>query len=365
MKKYRLQEVRQKSSRFYSLVIDPRVIVKMIDEHKAGEVQVGQRPWDEKRVRDISKYVAGKFKDDDNVKASGMIPNTPIINFKNKVIKKDNDGYFIELPSDKKEYRNFSNTIEIIDGQHRIRAFMSEYLDIAFSDDTAYEMIFSVHEKLSIKEKKELFMITNEMQVKVPPNLLRMFKRELDLLKKDEEVYDLVYSLSVEDFSPLKDRIIIGANKITKGYQESQISKILNKSKVFILLKGANFDREIMAKILSNYLSAWEVAKDVSFRDPGKETTTKISGIRYMVFLFPSIWNILKRRKKTATIENFTEIIEQIPDATEIEDVFSGENESLWFRGEGATIKLAQMHAEMLDHFELLITDDYDISEGL
>ena len=32
-----------------------------------------------------------------------------------------------------------------------------------------------------------------------------------------------------EDYSPLKNRIEIGSKKIKKGYQESQISKILNK----------------------------------------------------------------------------------------------------------------------------------------
>ena len=366
MKKYYIQMVQQLNNTFYCLIIDPRVIVKMIDDHKAGEIQEGQRPWLENRVREIAKYVAGKFKDDENKKSSGMIPNAPIINLKNSIsIQKDSKGYFIKMPDCRTEFEEYKNTIEIIDGQHRVRAFMSEYIDLSLSDDAVYEMMFSVHEKLSTKEKKELFMITNEKQIKMPFNLLRMFKRELDLLKGDEEVYDLVVSLGSEDFSPLKGRIILGANKIPKGYQESQLSKILNRSKVFTLLKSAINDEEMMSKIISNYLRAWEKAKDVSFSDPGKETSTKISGLRYMMYVFPTIWQILKRRKKNASIDHFCEIIKLIPDATDTVDVFSDEESSLSFRGEGATIKLAQIHSEKLDNFELKTTDNYDISEGL
>ena len=44
---------------------------------------------EEKRVREIAKYVSGKFKDDDNKKAIGLIPNAPILNIKEKITPDD------------------------------------------------------------------------------------------------------------------------------------------------------------------------------------------------------------------------------------------------------------------------------------
>ena len=85
MKRYNLSKVVQKGKEFYVLVADPRVIVKMLVNYKSGEEQDTQRPWEEKRVREIARYVSGKFKDDDNKKAIGLIPNAPILNVKSKI----------------------------------------------------------------------------------------------------------------------------------------------------------------------------------------------------------------------------------------------------------------------------------------
>lgn len=44
--------------------------------------------------------------------------------------------------------------MEAIDGQHRIRTFMEEYMDVDFVPNTTYEMIFSVFFQLSKREKR-------------------------------------------------------------------------------------------------------------------------------------------------------------------------------------------------------------------
>ncbi len=80
MKRYDLVKVQQKGKDFYVLVADPRAIVKLLVNYKSGEEQDTQRPWEEKRVREIARYVSGKFKDDNNKKAIGLIPNAPILN---------------------------------------------------------------------------------------------------------------------------------------------------------------------------------------------------------------------------------------------------------------------------------------------
>ena len=367
MKRYNLVKVIQKDKEFYVLVADPRVIVKLLMNYKSGEEQETQRPWEEKRVREIAKYVSGKFKDDDNKKAIGLIPNAPILNIKEKIdVQEDDQGAYILLPETTSELEKYSNSIEAIDGQHRIRAFMEEYVDPDFSPNTTYEMIFSVFSHLSKKDKKELFMITNEKQVKVPSNLLRMFKRELDLLKGDEIIYDLVLKLNNEDYSPLKGRIMIGSKKISKGYQEIQVSKIINKSDAYKKLK-AWFDDDIekIAKVISNYIRAWEQVYSVLYQDPGKETITKVSGLRYIMYLLPTVIDILAKRGETATVANFKKIIELLPNAIDIEDVFTDEMSSLSFRGEGATIKLAKDHGDMLKSYEAKMEKKFNMAEGI
>ncbi len=366
MRKYYLNKVEQNGKAFFVLISDPRVIVRMITSVKPGEEQKTQRPWNENRVKEIAKYVAGKFKDDENKKAIGLIPNTPILNIKRGLeLVSDKDGTYIMLPETDDEYKRYENTMEAIDGQHRIRAFMKEYIDESFSEKTRYDMVFTLFDKLSEREKKEIFMITNEKQVKVPGNLLRLFKRELDLLKGDEEVYDLVIELNNEDFSPLKGRIMIGAQRISKGYQESQLSKILNKSDTYKILDARGFDRSTMTKIIANYLNAWEKAYDVSYQDPGKETVTKISGLRYIFYLFPACLEILGNRKKHASVEEFKKIVDMLPDATEVTDVFSDQTTNAFFRGEGATVQLAKDHVMRLKAYEQQHQNNFDISAGI
>lgn len=367
MKRYNLTKVQQKGKDFYVLVADPRVIVQLLVNYAAGEEQDTQRPWEEKRVREIARYVSGKFKDDENKKAIGIIPNAPILNVKGTInLQEDQDGYFVMLPDASSEMPTFEGSIEAIDGQHRIRAFMKEYIDVDFSANQTYEMIFSVFFQLSKNEKKELFMITNEKQVKVPGNLLRMYKRELDLLKGDEVVYDLVCVLDSEDYSPLKGRIMIGSKKIQKGYQESQISKILNKSDVYKQLSSlVDEDHDKMARVISNYLRAWEQVNGVSFQEPGKDTLTKISGLRYILFLLPAMLDILAQRKKPAAVIEFKKIVEMLPDAIEIDDVFTDDRTSYAFKGEGATITLAKQHINALKAYEQTKKNDYNIAEGI
>lgn len=367
MKRYNLTKVHQNGKEFYVLVADPRVIVQLLPQYKPGEEQDVQRPWEEKRVREIARYVAGKFKDDENIKSIGLIPNTPILNAKGKIkLEIDEEGPFVMLPENETEVTAYKETIEPIDGQHRIRAFMPEYIDVDFTDSSEYEMCFSLFFQLSKREKQELFMITNEKQLKVSNNLLRMYKRELNLLKGDEVVYDLVCVLNNEDFSPLRGRIMIGSKKITKGYQESQVSKILNKSDVYRQLSVlVNDDHDKMAKIVSNYLVAWEQVYGVSFQDPGKETLTKISGLRYVLFIFPAVLDIIGQRQKTATTKEFKKIIEMLPDAIGTDDVFTDPQTAYSFQGEGATTTLAKHHMSLLKAYEQKNKNDFDISEGI
>lgn len=374
MKKIVVQKIQQKTVSFYSMVIDPRLIAKLRRKYTAGEKQDVQRPWIEKKVKDISEYVAGKTIVQTK-KSLGLIPNSPIINVKKdlrvqsekiqviengKTIEKDQ--YFIMFPETAEEIARYENQLEIIDGQHRIIAFDEDYISPSFGNDIVYEMNFSLFDNLTDNERKEIFMVTNEKQDKVAQNLLRYIKKSLGLLIGDDSVtYDLLDAINNESSSPLYQRIMFGADKIKKGYQETQMSKIFKLygiKKFYDNYVDKQYGEEAIetyVKILDNYLEAWEQASNVSFQNPESDTITKISGLRYLMYIFPEICIKLMNTNDKLTKENFLKIINIFPQALNLENVkcvFCDDSvedsssemleRSLAFRGEGATIALAK-----------------------
>ena len=375
MKKVIVHRIQQKEVDFYSMVADPRMVAKLRRKYTAGEKQDVQRPWIEKKVREISEYVAGKTKIEDK-KSLGLIPNSPIINVKGGLkvqseeifveengIKKKVKQYYIMFPETDDEIAAHENELEIIDGQHRIIAFDEDYIDPNFSSDTVYEMNFSVFSNQTDNERKELFMVTNEKQDKVETNLLRYIKKSLGMLIGDDEVtYDLLDAINRESSSPLYKKIMFGADKIKKGYKETQMSKIfkLYGAKKFYdnrVIPVYQNEREAINNfviIIDNYLSAWEELSNVSFQQPESDTITKISGIRYLMCIFPEICEKLINNKEKLLKENFKKLISKYPEALKLENIKcvfcddKGEDNeetlerSLAFRGEGATIALAR-----------------------
>ena len=365
MKKYQLIEITQKTKSFYVLVADPRVIVKLLKKYSAGEVQECQRPWEEKRVKEIAAYVENS--------TLGLIPNAPILNIKSGLkIEHDATGFYVLLPSTNAEYDQYENSIEAIDGQHRIRSFMEEYSKI---DDTVkYDMVFTLFDRLSTNEKKQTFMTTNEKQKTVSPNLLRLFRRDLSLMPGESaDIFDLTSKLNSEDYSPLKGRIMMGAEKISKGYQESQISKILKNYGAYKAVKDAtNSDIELEAKIISNCLFAWSDVYAEDFSNPGKSTLTKISGIRFILTLLPTMLQILADIKRVpAKTDEFKTLIIDIRNACSGLDVFNPAEEdketvSANFRGESLTVDFARQIADKLLDYERNQNDSsFSLTQGI
>ena len=364
-----LRQVHQKNAVFYAMVADPREVVRLMKRVKEKEVQEAQRPWSLKKVQEIASFVAGRLKLSDSYQATGLIPNAPILNIMDKLsIHQDRETgrFYLCLPETEEEFRDCQGCLEAIDGQHRLLAFAEDLRDPLFSEDTTYQMIFSVFDRLSMNEKKELFMITNEKQTKVDNNLLRLLKKALNLLGPDEAVFDLIGQMNQEDFSPLKGRVMIGAESIKKGYKEGQLSKILVNSGVYEKLdRLTGGDQRIMCKVLSNYLKAWEQLYHVSFRVPEKDTLTKISGLRYILYLLPDVLDILGRQNQIVTVENCQAHLQLLPRVTETENVFGDPQLSLAFRGEGATVKLAKEHGNALYTYTQQTTGLFNPTAGL
>lgn len=375
MKKVYLQEIKQKNEKFYSMVVDPRLIAKIRKKYTAGEVQDVQRPWIEKKVKEIAAYVAGKTIVE-NKKSLGLIPNTPIINIKNNLKIKSEQAtinsngnietitrYYIELPETNEEISNYEDSLEIIDGQHRVIAFDENYIDPSISNNVVYEMNFNVFERLTDNKRKEIFMVTNEKQDKVATNLLRYIKKSLGLLIGDDEVvYDLLDKINSESSCPLYHRISFGSTKVKKGYAETQVSKIFKSygpkkyyDNVVLAICGNDEKKaeDTFTQIISNYLTAWEECSNVSFQAPASDTITKISGLRYLMYIFPEVCYQITSNKQKLTKDNFKDVINKFPEALSLEnvkcvfcdDTISGTDmieRSLAFRGEGATIALAK-----------------------
>ena len=384
MKKIIVEKVIQKEITFYVMVADPRMIAKARRKYTAGEKQDVQRPWVEKKVQDIAKYVAGNSSIEGK-RSLGIIPNAPIINVKGKLrvqhetvsvtidgIQTTKEQSFIMFPETDSEIANYENSLEIIDGQHRVIAFDNDFLDPDFKTGAPYEMIFSVFDNITDNQRKELFMVTNEKQDKVETNLLRYIKKSLGLLEgEDEVIYDLLDALNRESSSPLYGRIMFGSDKFAKGYKENQVSKIFKQYGVKKFYDTVISTRpehrgdsvSVFVAVVGNYLSAWEECCNVSFRSPGSDTITKISGLRYLFYVFPDICNKLISKGEKLTKENFKKIVNDFPEALGVENVKcvfcddeaegqSDENRGYSFRGEGATIALAKNDIQKVMTFE-------------
>lgn len=367
MKKIELIPFVQKEMTFYLLSYDPRQIIKLVDFPNSGTVQNTQRPWDESRVKDISHYVAGlnnldlsKLKEKTKRKAKGIIPNCPILNIHGKLkIVKENGRFFMLFPENEKEFDECKGAIEILDGQHRLISFSEKMIDVNFKNSEVYQMGYVICDDLTQDEKTEIFIFSNEKQKTVDKNVLRQLMKWLKLLSnEDESLYDFVVKFNTDTHSPLRGRISIGGARVKNGFKILQVIKILDKSKtISTLTNGKPLNSDTHFKSLSAYLKAWETIYPGKFNHPA-HTLGKISGLRYVFFLFPYISNILKHQQKKTSVESVALILETLKNTILNENFFKSVETNpdlLAFRGESSTISLAEKHGRHLE--ELLIGD--------
>ena len=181
---------------------------------------------------------------------------------------------------------------------------------------------------------------------------------KLNILRGPEKEYmNIITKLNAEALSPLTNRIVLGAEKISRGYKAQQLIKIFNKAGLKSLsADGRMLTDEELVSLISIYLIGWEKHHNVEYQHPKPEDNaiTKISGIRYAILLLPKFWEHSVRVKKKFTKEFVIETLNHLTEAIEIdyeETIFTDETLSLAFRSEGATIKLAEDHGKKLDLF--------------
>ena len=315
MRKIKALKYQQKEKQIYIFTADPNYIKKLVKISDISKSDKNfQRPFDERRIKEIKRYVLGEdklYKKGKDIYAKGYIPNSIVLNLSKKYkIIKTNDNFFINFP-EIKDIEKYKHSIEVIDGQHRL---------LAFDDDCSgklkkYHMCFVAFVNLSENEKKEVFMVLNERQKTVDKNILLRQKKLLNLMLDEEEIrYDIISRFGEDNNSPFKDMVIIAGEKIKYGLKTTQIDEIFERSKMLNKLidsRGQIADKKY--KLLINYFNAWKQSfKKVWFKN--NSTLTKISGFRFICYLFPYIYDVLnnKEEKRDFRISAFKKIIQEV-----------------------------------------------------
>ncbi|MBR1853918.1 MAG: DGQHR domain-containing protein, partial [Lachnospiraceae bacterium] len=357
MKKMYLTRFQQFNEVAYTGSIDPRKLLRLADQTiEIGQVREDQRPLDKKHIQDIATHVA---------EDRGLLPASIIVGTKdkNKLVietEKSSTGetlYYMMIPDTEEEFGDYVNTIDISDGQHRTFAFSDTYRMTGLKDSEIYEMPVTFYITPQLITRQNLFYTTNAKQKPVPQNLLMWLRDQLKLLSKPEETYlPLVRLLNTENISPLQGRIIMSAEKISKGYKAKEIVKIFDKAKIkeIGLITSQEVTNTQMTQILSDYLEGWEKRYQLDFQHPGKDTMTKISGLRYIFLLLPTFIELAVSEQKKFNVDF---VVETIMELEEVKGVNPVENQTLFtvdalsFRGEGATVKRAEDDGKALKAF--------------
>ena len=357
MKKIYLAKVQQFNEVSYTGSVDPRKLVRMADQTiEIGQVQEDQRPLDKKHIQEIAEHVGNK----------GLLPTSIIVGTKDKnklvvetEVSPDGDTlFYMMIPDTEDELKQYENTIDISDGQHRVFAFSDIYRSPDLKDDDEYEVPVTFYILPQLVTRQNLFYTTNAKQKPVPANLLMWLRDKLKLLSKPEEIYlPLVRQLNSENISPLQGRIIMSAEKISKGYKAKEVVKILNKAKIneIGLIVSQTLSEQQMTQILSDYLCGWEKRYQLDFQHPKQDIMTKISGLRYILLLCPTFVEIAVTKKMKFDPDFVVDLIKELEEAKSVdtandETLFSVD--SLSFRGEGATVKLAEDDGKALKAFD-------------
>ena len=300
MKDLYLFEVTQHNMKRYVGVASARALVKMATKVELQAVQEAQRPINSKRLSEIADFVEA----DGTLSTSIVIGNT---GDQIKVEKANIPGlpnlYKMSFPETDAEFAAFQNSFDIMDGQHRLFSFLDEYCKIADTD--TFEITFEMYVKPTMRERRLIFKNTNEKQEKVASNLLMWFREKLNMLNEKEQVYHpLVSLLNTETMSPLKGRIIMGAEPVISGIKAEQLITIFDKSDIKNLSSTPLADDKMLI-LISNYLSGWEKAVGSKFVDRDKDlgAFSKVSGIRFMILMLPAFFEQARHERVAFTAD--------------------------------------------------------------
>lgn len=349
MKRIILQRITQYDTICYQGKVDPRLLVKIATEVKVGEVQDAQRPLALKKMKDICKHVENK----------GILPNTLTLATSDNRLKinkldvaTNEDLYYVDIPTELDEIKKYLNSIDVMDGQHRLYSFTHK--DSAIDKNEIYEIGFILYETPTLDLRRKIFIICNEKQDKVSPNLLMWLRDKLKMLKSDET--DLYYITSkLAESYPLKDHIIMGAEKIANGCKAKEIMADLKKIDVlsFRINQARTLTNDEIIKILINYFIAWQrvVGFEFSISSPKEAgVAVKMAGMKYMIYVLPAVWDYAFTERKAFTVEFCEDTLKKMISQLGVccEDIFVDKELNRYFQDRTQITALAERSREII-----------------
>ncbi len=350
MKKIYLLKTIQKNMISYTGKADARDLARLATNVELNAVQEAQRPLNPKRLEEISDFVS-----------SGGLLSTSIVigtcndNLEVYPVENFEGLYYVEFPETDEEFEKMKDSFDLMDGQHRIFSFLPEYTKI--SKDEIFEISFEMYIKPTKRQRQIIFKNTNEKQEKVSSNLLLWFREQLGMLTERETKYHAVVSLlNSEVCSPLKGRIVMGAEKISGGYKAEQIIKLFEKADIVV-----DMNDEIKLQMLSKYLCGWEYAVESKIISSDKElgAFSKISGLRFMIFMLPALLKQANKEEKDFTCDYISKKLKEFfsnygMEPRDLFDINSKYRKSLElnpFTAETSTIKFAKLWVRNFNDF--------------
>lgn len=298
MKHIFLQKIIQNDEVCYIGKIDPRELVRVCTKVEMSAIQDAQRPLNEKRVKDIAKYVGTE---------RGILPNTLTIATKDTCFDihgtDNSEIFYIDFPESDSEFALYKDKIDVMDGQHRLYSFLDNLC--LLHHDARFEIGFTLYIRPSLSQRRQIFVSCNEKQEKVSGNLLMWFKAQLNMLSDEERnFYNVVQKLSEE--YPLHNHIKMNAEKITNGVNAKEVMAALKQAKIQNLeISGHPLTDEQKVKLINVYLVSWEKFANFKFATSKlKEAgpAIKMVGLKFMILLLPELW-----KRSLATRTHFSE----------------------------------------------------------
>jgi len=241
-------KVKQPIGEFFIASIKPRDLVeisyadvrRLICDERDLERYLGiQRPVSKKRVINIKKYIEGR---------DATFPTSVILSIDEKCAEykklSENSGTLIlkEYISEsgiEDENIQFSRIARVIDGQHRIAAFMDENNNCCFdSENIDFDINLSIFIGADVSEQANIFATVNLAQTKVNKSLVY----DLTELAKTPSPYKTCHNVAValdkEKVSPLSQRIKrLGTATVGRTYEP-----LTQQSFVEVLVKFISID---------------------------------------------------------------------------------------------------------------------------
>lgn len=287
MKNIYLLEVKQHGMKRYVGAAKAKDLVRLATTVELQATQDAQRPINPKRLSEIADFVS----------ADGTLSTSIVIGTKDdriKVCPANVKGipelFQMSFPETEAEFEKYKDAFDIMDGQHRLFSFLKDYSKL--TDDEVFEITFEMYIMPTMRERRLIFKNTNEKQEKVASNLLMWFREKLNMLNEKEQTYHAVVTLlNTESRSPLKGRIIMGAEKITGGFKAEQIITILDKADIKNI-SSAPLSNEKMLTLISEYVAGWEnaVGSKIVDRDKDVGAFSKMAGLRFTIAMLPTFF---------------------------------------------------------------------------